>query len=61
MTPTTIPELVRRAAAEHPRKLALAEPTGKDVHTWTGRQNGHGHLNKILENRVAELTSDSIA
>ncbi len=35
MTPNTIPELLRRAAAQYGGKLALRQPAGKDVHTWT--------------------------
>ena len=33
MTPTTIPELLRQAAAQYGGKLALRQPAGKDVHT----------------------------
>src|ERR1700722_13202699 len=38
MTATTIPELLRQAAAQYGDKLALRQPAGKDVHTWTWRQ-----------------------
>jgi long-chain acyl-CoA synthetase len=38
MTPTTIPELLRQAAAHYGGKLALRQPAGKDVHTWTWNQ-----------------------
>ena len=38
MTPTTIPELLRQAAAQYGGKLALRQPAGKDVHTWTWSQ-----------------------
>jgi long-chain acyl-CoA synthetase len=38
MTATTIPELLRQAAAQYGDKLALRQPAGKDVHTWTWNQ-----------------------
>src|SRR5580698_11594116 len=38
MTATTIPELLRQAGAQYGDKLALRQPAGKDVHTWTWRQ-----------------------
>jgi long-chain acyl-CoA synthetase len=38
MKPDTIPALLRQAAAQHDNKLALRQPAGKDVHTWTWRQ-----------------------
>jgi long-chain acyl-CoA synthetase len=38
MTATTIPELLRQAAAQYGGKLALRQPAGKDVHTWTWSQ-----------------------
>ncbi|HEX4278776.1 MAG TPA: long-chain fatty acid--CoA ligase [Bryobacteraceae bacterium] len=38
MTATTIPELLRNAAAQHGGKLALRQPAGKEVHTWTWTQ-----------------------
>src|ERR1700674_3431290 len=38
MTATTIPELLRQAAAQYGDKLALRQPAGKDVHTWTWSQ-----------------------
>jgi long-chain acyl-CoA synthetase len=38
MTVTTIPELLRHAAAQYGDKLALRQPAAKDVHTWTWSQ-----------------------
>src|SRR6266853_5582991 len=38
MTALTIPELLRQAAARYGNKLALRQPAGKDVHTWTWKQ-----------------------
>jgi long-chain acyl-CoA synthetase len=38
MTATTIPELLRQAAAQYGDKLALRQPAGKAVHTWTWSQ-----------------------
>ncbi len=38
MSITTIPELLRQAAAQHGDKLALRQPAGKDVHTWNWSQ-----------------------
>jgi long-chain acyl-CoA synthetase len=38
MTPETIPALLRRAAAGYGDKLALRQPMGKEVHTWTWRE-----------------------
>src|SRR5271165_6068159 len=38
MTATTIPELLRQAGALYGDKLALRQPAGKDVHTWTWSQ-----------------------
>jgi long-chain acyl-CoA synthetase len=38
MPSQTIPELLRRAAAQYGEKLALRQPSGKDVQTWTWRQ-----------------------
>src|SRR6185437_11538266 len=35
MNPTTIPELLRSAAEKCSDGLALRQPSGKDVHTWT--------------------------
>lgn len=35
MTATTIPELLGNAAAQHSGKLALRQPSGKEVATWT--------------------------
>lgn len=34
----TIPDLLRRAAAEHGGRLALRQPAGKEVQTWTWNQ-----------------------
>jgi len=38
MSVTTIPELLRQAAARHGNRLALRQPAGKQVHTWTWSQ-----------------------
>jgi long-chain acyl-CoA synthetase len=38
MTATTIPELLRQAASQYGGKLALRQPAGKEVHTWTWSQ-----------------------
>ena len=38
MTANTIPQLLRAAAARHGGKLALRQPLGKDVQTWTWSQ-----------------------
>ena len=38
MTATTIPELLRNAAARYGNRLALRQPSGKEVHTWTWSQ-----------------------
>src|SRR5580658_1341242 len=38
MTVSTIPELLRQAGAQYGDKLALRQPAGKHVHTWTWRQ-----------------------
>ncbi|MGA2716178.1 MAG: long-chain fatty acid--CoA ligase [Bryobacteraceae bacterium] len=38
MTANTIPELLRAAGAQHGGKLALRQPSGKDVQTWTWSQ-----------------------
>src|SRR5580698_2267054 len=38
MNVSTIPELLRQAAAQYSDKLALRQPAGKDVHTWTWSQ-----------------------
>src|SRR5271163_4319363 len=38
MTATTIPELLRQAAVQYGDKLALRQPDGKEVHTWTWSQ-----------------------
>jgi long-chain acyl-CoA synthetase len=38
MIVTTIPELLRQAATLYGSRLALRQPTGKDVHTWTWSQ-----------------------
>jgi long-chain acyl-CoA synthetase len=38
MNPTTIPELLRSAAEKCSDGLALRQPSGKDVHTWTWSQ-----------------------
>src|SRR5579863_3856326 len=38
MTATTIPELLRNAAAQYGPKLALRQPAAKEVHTWTWTQ-----------------------
>src|SRR5579862_6564138 len=35
MPATTIPELLRDAAAKFGDRVALRQPDGKDVHTWT--------------------------
>ena len=35
MTATTIPELLRDTAQRYSGQLALRQPSGKDVHTWT--------------------------
>jgi hypothetical protein len=35
MTVNTIPQLLRNAAALYGDKLALRQPAGKEVHTWT--------------------------
>ncbi len=38
MTVNTIPELLRDAASKYGDRLALRQPAGKDVHTWTWSQ-----------------------
>src|SRR5215469_3336792 len=38
MNTQTIPDLLRDAAAKHGHRLALRQPEGKDVHTWTWRE-----------------------
>jgi long-chain acyl-CoA synthetase len=38
MNATTIPDLLRQAAARYDNKLALRQPVGKDVKTWTWRE-----------------------
>jgi long-chain acyl-CoA synthetase len=38
MTATTVPELLRNASAQFGSRLALRQPAGKDVHTWTWAQ-----------------------
>lgn len=38
MSPTTIPELLRQAAVQYGARLALRQPVGKEVHTWTWKQ-----------------------
>ena len=38
MNNQTIPDLLRDAAAKHGHALALRQPAGKDVHTWTWSQ-----------------------
>lgn len=38
MTATTIPELLRQAAAQYGDKLALRQPAAKEIHTWTWSQ-----------------------
>src|ERR1700684_4499885 len=38
MTATTIPELLRNAATRAGNSLALRQPSGKNVETWTWRQ-----------------------
>src|SRR5580692_9247708 len=38
MTPRIIPDLLRRAAAQYGEKLALRQPSGKAVETWTWSQ-----------------------
>src|SRR5580700_6963139 len=38
MTSQTIPDLLRQAAAQYGDKLALRQPSGKDVQTWTWNQ-----------------------
>jgi long-chain acyl-CoA synthetase len=38
MTAATIPEVLHHAAAQFGDKLALRQPEGKDVHTWTWSQ-----------------------
>ncbi|HWF07685.1 MAG TPA: long-chain fatty acid--CoA ligase [Bryobacteraceae bacterium] len=38
MTATTVPELLRNAGAQFGGRLALRQPAGKDVHTWTWAQ-----------------------
>jgi long-chain acyl-CoA synthetase len=35
---TTIPELLRSAGAQYGSRLALRQPSGKEVHTWTWSQ-----------------------
>ena len=35
MTANTIPQLLRLAAHEHGSRLALRQPSGKEVQTWT--------------------------
>jgi long-chain acyl-CoA synthetase len=36
--PATIPQLLRHAAQQYGERLALRQPLGKDVHTWTWNQ-----------------------
>ena len=36
--PATIPQLLRHAAQQYGDRLALRQPLGKDVHTWTWNQ-----------------------
>ena len=36
--PATIPQLLRHAAQQHGDRLALRQPLGKEVHTWTWNQ-----------------------
>jgi long-chain acyl-CoA synthetase len=38
MTVTTIPQLLRQAAQRHGDRLALRQPEGNEVHTWTWNQ-----------------------
>ncbi len=38
MTVNTIPELLRNAGAQFGNRLALRQPSGKEVHTWTWSQ-----------------------
>src|ERR1700743_3714709 len=38
MTVTTIPELLRNAASQYGNRLALRQPSGKEVQTWTWSQ-----------------------
>ena len=38
MNASTIPQLLRNAAAQFGEKLALRQPSGKEVHTWTWSQ-----------------------
>lgn len=38
MNASTIPQLLRQAASQHGDKLALRQPAGKNVHTWTWNQ-----------------------
>ena len=38
MTAVTIPDLLHNAAAQFGDKLALRQPDGKDIHTWTWNQ-----------------------
>ncbi len=38
MTAKTIPELLRNAGVQFANQLALRQPSGKDVHTWTWGQ-----------------------
>jgi long-chain acyl-CoA synthetase len=38
MSATTIPELLRQTAARYGNRLALRQPSGKDVSTWTWTQ-----------------------
>ena len=38
MTANTIPELLRAAGVEHGERLALRQPSGKEVRTWTWSQ-----------------------
>ena len=38
MSAQTIPELLRDAAQRHPDRLALRQPQGKNVNTWTWRE-----------------------
>jgi long-chain acyl-CoA synthetase len=38
MTVQTVPQLLRRAAQQHGDRLALRQPSGKDLRTWTWSQ-----------------------
>jgi long-chain acyl-CoA synthetase len=38
MAVSTIPELLRKAAAQFGDRLALRQPSGKDIHTWSWSQ-----------------------